>query len=473
MFDWWDEAADGPAPSPPPLPSIEPWEVCADDSWIDKLAAADPERPMSVDEILAAVESGPVDVALAAQLGTFDVDALTDDQRVTVAVAAARCVNHYDGVKLAAIGAFAGPEPRDHKCASAFAWCEVSGALRLGEGQARRLVHSSRRLRTHLRGTLAAMRAGDLSMTKANTLIDATGLLDADACAAVEARVLPAAAARNPGNHTSAVARAVRAVDPDGWKARREQKLRDVAMIRYFHGDGVADLLLRNLDGYDAELAWTAADAWARAQKAAGDERTLDALRAGAVLAWAADYLSGAPIGGASRPDAATTIPTRHGQPALVNVLINLPDAIDPANGGAATVAGSGEPLPAEAVAELLREGARIRFALVGPDGRLAGVSTTLHDPPALMRAFIALRDVTLRVPGGSNTVVAGQDLDHIDPDGPTDPSNLHPPSRGWHRAKTFGHWTVSAGPDGTISWTSKRTGRSYATHPYDHRAGP
>ena len=27
--------------------------------------------------------------------------------------------------------------------------------------------------------------------------------------------------------------------------------------------------------------------------------------------------------------------------------------------------------------------------------------------------------------------------------------------------------------PDGTITWTSRRTGRTYTTHPYNHRAGP
>jgi len=57
--------------------------------------------------------------------------------------------------------------------------------------------------------------------------------------------------------------------------------------------------------------------------------------------------------------------------------------------------------------------------------------------------------------------------------DGPTDPTNLHPPSRGWHRAKTFKHWTLTANPDGTITWTSRRTGRSYTTHPYNYRDDP
>ena len=466
----WDEAVHGPEPTPPPPAPPEPWETCADSSWVDELAAADPDRPRTATEVLAAVESGPIDVALAAQLASFDVETLTDDQRIAVAVAAARCINHYDAVKMGAVAAFAGPEPRDDTSDAAFAWCEISGALRLGEGQARRLVHAARRLRSHLRGTFAAMRAGDLTMTKAHTLLDATARLDVEACAAVEARVLPGAAGRTPANHTSAVGRAVRAVDPHGWRERREQKLRDVAMIRFSQGDGVADVLLRALDSYDADLLWTAADSWARQQKAAGDERTLDALRVAAVVAWAGNYLTGTPNNGAGEPMPA---PTRHGQPAVVNVLINLPDAINPANGGAATVAGTGDPLPADAVADLLHHGARIRFALVDGAGKLVGISTRLHDPTALQRVFVALRDVTVRVPGGSTTVVAGQDLDHIEPDGPTEPGNLHPPSRGWHRAKTFRHWTVIANPDGTITWTSRRTGRTYTTHPYNHRPGP
>jgi len=512
MFDRWDESLDGPEPSPDDIPAeflpVEPWLDNPD--WLEELVAGDPERPRSVEEILAEAEHGPVSSALAAELGAIDLNTLTDDQKVAVAVAADRCVNHYEGVKLGAVGAFAGPEPRDDLGEAAFAWCEIAGALHLGEGQARRMVHTGRRLRTHLRGTLAAMRSGDLSGLKAQTLVDATAVLDAEQCAQVEARVLPHAATRNPSNHTAAVGRAVRRVDPDGWKDRREQKLRDVVMIRYLHGDGVADILLRNLDSLQANTLWTAADTWARAQKAAGDKRGMDALRVAAVVTFGSDYLTGTPTtagaeewtvpdaddtgdegaaddtadarahdaeGADTRDDAPAlrrgTPPTRHGAPAVVNVIVHLPDLIDPANGGAARLAGTGEPLPAEAVADLLREGARIRFALVDQNGKLAGISTKLHDPTALTRAFIALRDVTLRVPGGSTTEVAGQDLDHMDADGPTDPTNLHPPSRGWHRAKTFKHWTLTANPDGTITWTSRRTGRSYTTHPYNYRDDP
>ena len=142
-------------------------------------------------------------------------------------------------------------------------------------------------------------------------------------------------------------------------------------------------------------------------------------------------------------------VPTRDGEPAVVNVIVGLPDAVAGTGTGTATIAGSGAPLPAEAVADLLDHGARIRIA------------------------FIALRDVTARTPSGSAAPVAGQDLDHIDSRGPTEPGNLHPPTRGWHSGHTFGHWAVTANRDGTITWTSRRTGRSYLTRPYDFRAGP
>src|SRR5690349_2909421 len=126
MFDRWDELVDGPAPSPDDIPEeflpVEPWRD--NPRWLDQLVAADPERPRSIEEILAEAERGPVSAALAAELGSIDVALLTDDQKIAVAVAADRCVNHYEGVKATAVGAFAGPEPRDDMCEGAFTWCE-------------------------------------------------------------------------------------------------------------------------------------------------------------------------------------------------------------------------------------------------------------------------------------------------------------------------------------------------------------
>src|SRR5437764_14681872 len=159
----WDEASDGPEPVPPV--DVDMYDVplteAEFDSEIEALVARDPERPRTVIEILAEAERGPIGAALAAQLAAIDVSGLNDDQRIAVAVAAGRCVNHFEGVKLRAVGAFAGPEPRDDVSEGAFAWSEISGALALGEGQARSLTHNARRLGTHLRGALTGMLAGE------------------------------------------------------------------------------------------------------------------------------------------------------------------------------------------------------------------------------------------------------------------------------------------------------------------------
>ena len=472
----FDDGWDGFDPDVEPPPDGEmwtPWEGCDDDSWIDEIAALDPERELTVAEILHAAEHGPVEQIPLAALAGLDPQALTDDQQIALLVGYQRVENHGVGGRLRTVGVFAGPDPSDDRGEAAFAWTDLSAALHVGEGTARTMASDARRLRSHLPATLAGLVDGELSWFKARTLLEATNAMTAEQCAQVEDRVLEHAGRRSNSQHSSSVRYHAQRVDPDGWRHRREQQLKDTAVIRRLHGDGIADLLVRNADALQVETMWRAADTWARQQKANGDPRTLDALRVAAFYDFACRYLTGQPLGAEQTPGAA---PTRNGAAATVNVFITLPDAIAAAHGdttATATIADTGEPLPADAVAELLHAGARIRFALTDGAGRLVGISTTLHDPPALTRAWVALRDVSIRVPGGSVTPVAGQDLDHLDETGPTEPGNLHPPSRGWHRAKTFRHWTVHANPDGTITWTSRRTHRSYTTHPYNHRAGP
>ena len=164
-------------------------------------------------------------------------------------------------------------------------------------------------------------------------------------------------------------------------------------------------------------------------------------------------------------------VPTRGRYPAVVNAIIALPDLVS--GDGFGTLATTGEPLPAEAIADLCEQGAGVRFLLVDTDGNLAGFSTQVHDPAKAQQLHLQLRDITARTPTGSEAPVAGQDLDHIDPHGPTEAANQHPPTRGWHNAKTFGHWQLTANPDRSITWTSRRTGRTYTTHPYNYRSGP
>ena len=129
MFEDGWEGYDGAEP-PPPEP--QPWESPDFAAWIDELAAADPGRSPTVVELLAL--AGGCD-PVQSLLGGLDPDRLGDGDKVSVVAAAQRQENHYAGVKLAGIGAFAGAEPADHRCEEAFAWCEISAALHLGKAR--------------------------------------------------------------------------------------------------------------------------------------------------------------------------------------------------------------------------------------------------------------------------------------------------------------------------------------------------
>src|SRR3954453_9369173 len=246
--------------------------------------------------------------------------------------------------------------------------------------------------------------------------------------------------------------------------------------------------LLATLPAEQLDTIWTAADTWARGVKAAGDERSLDEVRVAALVRWAESFLihgdSTICDRGLCEQVGSAGAPTRHGRPVTVNVTASIETVLGTSK-QPGVLQPSGASIPASVIRDLIAGGqARLRLLIYDPDtGQLIHNGETTsgnHDPteaqryrpsPRLAR-FIADRDVTARTTTGSLADAAGQDLDHlVNHDGSnTTADNLHPPTRRWHRAKTLGHWTTTANPDGNITWTSRRTGRSYTTTPYDYR---
>ncbi len=94
------------------------------------------------------------------------------------------------------------------------------------------------------------------------------------------------------------------------------------------------------------------------------------------------------------------------------------------------------------------------------------------HDPSTGLADLIRLRDTRCVGPGCSQPAHRC-DLEHLvpHPQGPTSANNLGPVSRRCHNAKTYGGWTLTPHPDGSVTWTSpdaQQTHRPSRTIPPD-----
>src|SRR4051794_29579742 len=237
----------------------------------------------------AATGLGP---GLLSRLDRVDIEALDGDAAVDAAVAFDRVANRVAARRMRAVATAVrrqlGTERVDPiQLASA----ELAGALALGSGSIGTEVTCALALTGPLTRTLAAMDAGDVQYDKAQFLVEQTLDLFDDQAQAVEALVLDAAARRTWAQHAAAVRRAMVRVDPGAPARRRANADRASRLVRRYGDDGLAQLIV-TLPTAQVDAAYTAADAWARARKAAGDDRSLDVLRADAIARWATSYLT-------------------------------------------------------------------------------------------------------------------------------------------------------------------------------------
>src|SRR4051812_5943345 len=386
------------------------------------------EAPAPTDaEVCAGLAGGSTGLgpALLSRLDRVDVEALDGDAAVDAAVAFDRVANRVAARRMRAVATAVrrqfGTERVDPiRLASA----ELAGALALGSASIGTEVTCALALTGPLTRTLAAMDAGDLQYGKARFLVDQTLDLFDDQAQAVEALVLEAAAGRTWAQHAAAVRRAVVRVDPGAPARRRANADPASRLVRRYGADGLAQLIV-TMPTAQVDAAYTAADAWARARKAAGDDRNLDVLRADAIARWATSYLThGDPttcdrtcdpvptdvdvdlttdtadvdpdtgeILDPSRPDqpqpapasaAASTrrAPTRHGKPLRVGLVWDLSSLLgltdDPGE-----LLDTGEVLAAADMRTLVAGGIRLRRMLIDTDGELLDLTpdSWLLDP--------------------------------------------------------------------------------------------
>jgi hypothetical protein len=236
-------------------------------------------HPPSVAEVIALGESAPMTPALMAQLEAIDPSTLTAELRVGWTVGCQRAANHWEALRATGVVATtrACPDgeqvPRDLNAAS-----ELGPALGIGSGAADALVAECRQLVEVLPDAHAMALAGNLSWRKASSIAANTLGMDPDAARRVADKVLGKSWGRSPAAHDAAVRRAVDQVDPAHADRKRQDRERDIRLAKHHYGAGMGELFAC-LPSEHLDLIWTAADAFARRSKAAGDTSGLDRLR--------------------------------------------------------------------------------------------------------------------------------------------------------------------------------------------------
>jgi hypothetical protein len=330
---------------------------------------------------------------------------------------------------------------------------EVAARLGWGMGRGGQVVSSAVFGPHRLPALVEQARVGRISADHVSIAVSETNPLSDEVAQEVDRRLSERAADVELPRWRTVVRRCVRQVDPATAEQRRERAVQQRSVRFEALDDGTAALwaILPSLDA--ARLA-AALDAAARSRRAAGDERTLDQLRA--------DLLSGAVIAGAG---ARSNVEVQVMVPA--STLLGMSD--EPAF-GVAPLMGRFE-LTAEQARMLARD-ATWRAILVDPfDGSVRGVSSRTYRPGAVLSRQVMVRDQQCRYPGCTRAAV-GCDLDHTvpyDDGGPTSVDNLAALCRRHHRLKHHGDAVdppvLQQGNNGRLHWRLP-TGHEYDTQP-------
>jgi hypothetical protein len=304
------------------------------------------------------------------------------------------------------------------------------------------------------------MRAGDITESQTRSMIESFDHLDEPLRKELEANMLKYAHRQSPANFRRSLTRWLAKKDPT-WTARAERERREATVHHQPNDDGTGDLHLRGPLEATAVIDLALEACAARSKDELGgtkDQRKLAALRD-----WADGVLTG--------PSA----PSRHGIPTRVDIVLQGSTMLG-LDDQPAEIPGVGG-VPASAAFWAMADGAEVRCLLVEKGtGRLKAIDPTVYRvPPAIAELLIKRYQSSA---GPHSTVAAsGCDMEHNTPHaagGATDPINVTPVDRRWHRPKTHAGWTYTKDPaTDIVTWTSPISGLTCQIHPYDYLLGP
>ncbi|MEV5711572.1 DUF222 domain-containing protein [Actinoallomurus sp. NPDC052274] len=442
-------------------------------------------------------------VRLAADLAAVDPAELSDAELVDVMAAWRRQASWAQAGELAAVAELAHRRERGSSRNAEFTSAEVGLTLGLSPRSADAHVDFALALADRLPMTRRHLAEGRIDFLKARVIAQGTAAVDARVAAAVERRVLPAAADQTPGRLRARVERAVMRLDPAGAERRREASEAERRVDCHDTGNGTAVLGGVHLPAGSAIAADDRLRAIARAIKAGGDPRTLDQLCADVFLSLllgvrpatttpAAACTTGSAVtrgdgdtaddrsekfssaGDSDRfrmPQAAPATMARAvgDRIGTVHLTVPLPTLL-----GLSTepgeVSGYG-PLTAEVARQMAGAASdpRTRWCVtvIGSNGEPLHHGHLGYRPPPGMAHVIRTLQPTCVFPGCGRPASAC-DLDHrvpYDQGGATCPCNMSPLCRRHHRAKQADGWRL-AEHDARLRWTTP-AGKTYELSPY------
>ena len=264
------------------------------------------EHPASIAHAASVTQPGPQSLAL---MSVVEPDRLSPAEKIDLLVAYERHAAWVAACQARVLASVARDEPRGDDD-----WVrdQVAAALKLSGSAAARRIDLAEALDTRLSGTWALLAEGKISFLHALAIRDAISGLDDKKVAAVEQRVLPAAAQQTLAQFKRSVRRAVVAADARTAQERHAQAAleRGVAMTPL--EDGMAEIRAV-LTAEGAATVMTALSSLAVRHRVPNDERTIDQRRADAIVDLCASAL------------ADPGLPVQHGRRAQIQVTMTLP----------------------------------------------------------------------------------------------------------------------------------------------------
>jgi hypothetical protein len=399
------------------------------------------------------IEPGPF---LAVILSGIDRDLLSGDDRVRLIQARSRLRANVDAELLADMVALreaeAGRLPPDElfEHVVAVTAAEIGAAL-----------HWTRRAsETHLGLAMSLvedypkvwemLRAGLIDLSRARVICNETIHLDPE----IRDQVVDIALERAPIQTTGLLAARIRRltiwIEPETAKNRYENGLAERRVAHEANDDGTANLMGLNLSAPDTAAAMRAINQQAMSLKSAGDERTIDQIRADIFL----DLLKG------------RNVNTSHRDRAVIDITVDLTTlaGLDDKPG---EIPGWG-PVIADIARQVAQEqdDAQWRYTITDPDGQMVSNGTTRRRPTTTMKRAVEAKARTCVFPG-CRMPSRECDIDHNqawNEGGATTECNLAPLCRHHHTIKHRG-WTITQPKPGSYTWTSP-LGHTYTTGP-------